>query len=62
MSATESVAAGKDASRLFDGDDATVVRGGSFSYVVSEARSSDRGVYTPSGRYLAYGFRLARTP
>jgi formylglycine-generating enzyme required for sulfatase activity/serine/threonine protein kinase len=39
-----------------------VLRGGSFSIVVSRARSSDRFVITPSNRYSYVGFRLARTP
>ncbi len=39
-----------------------VLRGGSFSNVVSNARSSLRCIGTPSSRYYSGGFRLARTP
>ena len=38
-----------------------VLRGGSFLDDVSDARSSDRGYYTPTSRYDLVGFRLART-
>ncbi|MCY2970687.1 MAG: SUMF1/EgtB/PvdO family nonheme iron enzyme [Planctomycetota bacterium] len=38
-----------------------VLRGGSFVNLVSKARSSNRFNRTPSGRYVTYGFRLART-
>ena len=39
-----------------------VLRGGSFDYYVSEARSSNRVNLTPSNRLFDFGFRLARTP
>ena len=39
-----------------------VLRGGSFFNDVSSACSSYRSNYTPSGRYVLNGFRLARTP
>ncbi|MSR49864.1 MAG: formylglycine-generating enzyme family protein, partial [Gemmataceae bacterium] len=40
-----------------------VLRGGSFNYDVSRARSSDRFYLTPSRRLITGGgFRLARTP
>jgi len=38
-----------------------VLRGGSFDFNVSEARSSNRGYNAPSYRDNFYGFRLART-
>ena len=38
-----------------------VMRGGSFVYDVSLARSFNRGVLTPTTRFNSYGFRLART-
>ena len=37
-----------------------VLRGGSFFSNVSEARSSFRSFITPTTRYIAFGFRLAR--
>ena len=39
-----------------------VLRGGSFNYTVSEARSSNRAGLTQTKRYKDVGFRLARTP
>ena len=39
-----------------------VLRGGSFNFYESNARSSDRYIYSPSLRIYLYGFRLARTP
>jgi formylglycine-generating enzyme required for sulfatase activity len=39
-----------------------VLRGGSFGYDGSIARSSDRFNNLPSSRYVNLGFRLARTP
>jgi len=39
-----------------------VLRGGSFFFYVSDARSSFRFYNTPTTRYINYGFRLARTP
>ena len=39
-----------------------VLRGGSFNVVESINRSSYRGYYSPTLRYLNNGFRLARTP
>jgi formylglycine-generating enzyme required for sulfatase activity len=39
-----------------------VLRGGSFNFGVSMARSSDRFNGAPSARYNLGGFRLARTP
>jgi formylglycine-generating enzyme required for sulfatase activity len=39
-----------------------VLRGGSFNYYASLARSSDRYIYPPTLRLFNYGFRLARTP
>ena len=39
-----------------------VLRGGSFLFLVSRARSSLRYGYTPTVRVYDYGFRLARTP
>jgi formylglycine-generating enzyme required for sulfatase activity len=39
-----------------------VLRGGSFDYYVSLARSSNRVINTPSSRFFNGGFRLARTP
>jgi len=41
-----------------------VLRGGSFNFNESGARSSDRDnyVYSPTNRYNGSGFRLARTP
>jgi len=39
-----------------------VLRGGSFDFVGSGARSSNRGYFSPSNRYFINGFRLARTP
>ena len=39
-----------------------VLRGGSFNYVGSKARSSDRDSFTPTDRSSVDGFRLARTP
>jgi formylglycine-generating enzyme required for sulfatase activity len=39
-----------------------VLRGGSFFFNVSEARSSIRYFYSPSNRINYTGFRLARTP
>ena len=39
-----------------------VLRGGSFTYNVSFARSSSRNGSTPTGRSNGVGFRLARTP
>ena len=39
-----------------------VLRGGSFYYFGSKARSSFRDNFTPSGRSDLVGFRLARTP
>lgn len=39
-----------------------VLRGGSFGYNGSGARSSLRNYDPPSYRFLTYGFRLARTP
>ena len=39
-----------------------VLRGGSFDYNDSLARSSDRYVFPPPLRFFNYGFRLARTP
>ena len=44
------------------GESRVVLRGGSFFYNVSTARSSNRFFYTPTFRYFNYGFRLARTP
>jgi len=38
-----------------------VLRGGSFNFIESIARSSARFSLTPSNRYIHYGFRLART-
>jgi formylglycine-generating enzyme required for sulfatase activity len=39
-----------------------VMRGGSFDYVVLEARSSNRGISSPTYKYGNSGFRLAKTP
>ena len=39
-----------------------VLRGGSFNYNASTARSSVRNLYSPTNRFLNLGFRLARTP
>ena len=39
-----------------------VLRGGSFGYYGSSARSSNRSFNTPALRDFLYGFRLARTP
>jgi formylglycine-generating enzyme required for sulfatase activity len=39
-----------------------VLRGGSFDFNVSAARSSFRIINSPSLRFIFYGFRLARTP
>jgi formylglycine-generating enzyme required for sulfatase activity len=39
-----------------------VARGGSFNYGVSHARSSNRGLNSPTARSDDGGFRLARTP
>ena len=39
-----------------------VLRGGSFTNVKSEARSSNRAYYSPSNQYFNLGLRLARTP
>jgi formylglycine-generating enzyme required for sulfatase activity len=39
-----------------------VLRGGSFIFVILNARSSNRFSYSPSIRYNFSGFRLARTP
>jgi len=44
------------------GESRVVLRGGSFFYNVSTARSSNRFFYTPTFRYFNYGFRLASTP
>ena len=44
------------------GESRVVLRGGSFFYNVSTARSSNRFFYTPTFRYFNYGFRLAKTP
>jgi len=41
---------------------AIMIRGGAFNDVASKARSSSRNFFTPSGRYVNGGFRLARTP
>lgn len=38
-----------------------VLRGGSFVYFVSSARSSNRDLNSPSYRFFLFGFRLART-
>ena len=38
-----------------------VLRGGSFDYIVSLARSSFRYYYSPTNRDVYYGFRLAKT-
>ena len=42
--------------------DRRVLRGGSFNYDDSVARSSHRNYYMPSVRVSSFGFRLARTP
>ena len=39
-----------------------VLRGGSFNYYGSGARSSFRSCYSPTSQTTVYGFRLARTP
>ena len=39
-----------------------VLRGGSFNFYESNARSSNRYYYPPTLRLFNYGFRLARTP
>ena len=39
-----------------------VLRGGSFDFLASIARSSFRYNYSPTFRYSSGGFRLARTP
>ena len=44
------------------GESRVVLRGGSFFYNVSTARSSNRFFYTPTFRYFNYGFRLVSTP
>ena len=39
-----------------------VLRGGSFAFNVSLARSSNRLIFSPSNRLISVGFRLATTP